>query len=84
MDCATVLFRSFDDSFWPSLESPNSPYEVFMLEFQFRPHPGQTLNGFIGARKHNPFIQRWQQVFYELWKDRTDCIGLRKLSLPTS
>ncbi|KAI0481835.1 hypothetical protein F4859DRAFT_503535 [Xylaria cf. heliscus] len=77
MDSGTVLFRSFDDSFWNLLEDPECPYEVFLINFHYRKHQGQILNGLIGARKGNPFIERWQRVFFEIWKDRTDCVGLR-------
>ncbi|KAI1754200.1 hypothetical protein F4782DRAFT_493612 [Xylaria castorea] len=77
MDAATVLLRSFDDSFWNLLENPECPYEVFVINFHYRQHEGQILNGLIGARKGNPFIDRWRRVFFEIWKDRTECAGLR-------
>ncbi|KAI1128161.1 hypothetical protein F5Y10DRAFT_292319 [Nemania abortiva] len=77
MDSATVLLRSFDDSFWNLLEDPECPYEVFVMNFHYRQYEGQILNGFIAARKRNPFIERWWGVFYEIWKNRTECAGLR-------
>lgn len=80
MDSGTVLFRSFDDSFWNLLGNPECPYEVFVINFHYRRYQGQILNGFIGARKRNPFIERWLRVFGEIWKDRTDCIGLREFT----
>ena len=81
MDSGTVLLRSFDDSFWNLLEDAECPYEMFVLNFQYRLHKGQVLNGFFGARKGNPFVQRWLRVFFEIWKGRTDCIGLRESQL---
>jgi hypothetical protein len=78
MDSGTVLLRSFDDSFWNLFEDPECPYEMFVVNFHYRQYEGQILNGFIAARKNNPFIKRWWRVFFELWKDRTDCAGLRK------
>ena len=78
MDAGTILLRSFDDSFWNLLEDPTCPYEMFVVEFQYREHKGSILNGMIGARKENPFLERWMKVFREIWKDRTECTGLRK------
>jgi hypothetical protein len=78
MDSGTVLLRKFNDAFWNLLEDPDCPYEVFVLNFHYRKYEGQILNGFIAARKGNPFVKRWWRVFYEVWKDRTDCAGLRK------
>ncbi|KAI1110405.1 hypothetical protein F5Y14DRAFT_444004 [Nemania sp. NC0429] len=77
MDCGTVLLVSFDTSFWNLLEDRECPYEVFMVNFQYRKHEGQILCGLVAARKNNPFIWRWWRVFFELWKDRTECAGLR-------
>ncbi|KAK5625405.1 hypothetical protein RRF57_001121 [Xylaria bambusicola] len=77
MDSGTVLLRSFDDAFWYLLENPKCPYEMFVINFHYRRYEGQILNGFIGARRGNPFIGRWGKVFFELWKNRTDCSGLR-------
>ncbi|KAI1815025.1 hypothetical protein GGS20DRAFT_368567 [Poronia punctata] len=76
-DSGMVLLQNFDDSFWNLLEDPKCPYEAFFFHFPHRPHEGQVLNGFIAARKGNPFIERWMRVFYEIWKDRVDCDGLR-------
>ncbi|KAI3316940.1 hypothetical protein HD806DRAFT_516390 [Xylariaceae sp. AK1471] len=77
MDSGTVLFRSFDDSFWNLLEDPECPYEMFVINFHYRHYEGQILNGLIGARKGNPFIERWLRVFFEIWNNRTDSAGLR-------
>ncbi|KAI1179285.1 hypothetical protein F4777DRAFT_575315 [Nemania sp. FL0916] len=77
MDAGTVLLTSFDDSFWKMFEDPNCPYEMFVINFHYRQYEGQILNGLIAARKGNPFIARWRRVFFELWKDRTECAGLR-------
>ncbi|KAI1300619.1 hypothetical protein F5Y03DRAFT_363897 [Xylaria venustula] len=77
MDSGTVLLRNFDDSFWNLLEDPECPYEVFVINFHYRLYEGQILNGLIGSRKNNPFIERWWRIFFEIWKDRTDCADLR-------
>ncbi|KAI1199879.1 hypothetical protein F5X97DRAFT_341207 [Nemania serpens] len=77
LDSGTMLFRSFDDSFWNLLEDPKCPYELFLINFQYRRHEGQILNGFIAARKGNPFVERCWRLFFEIWKDRTECAGLR-------
>ncbi|KAI1273267.1 hypothetical protein F5Y07DRAFT_259819 [Xylaria sp. FL0933] len=77
LDVGSILLRNFDDIFWQDLENPDSPFEMGITLFQSRKYIGQCLTGFICARKGNPFIQRWMQVWLELWKDgRTNCSGL--------
>ncbi|GAW27018.1 putative capsule polysaccharide biosynthesis protein [Rosellinia necatrix] len=50
--------------------------------FQSRKYIGQYLTGFIGARKGNPFIERWMRLWLELWKDRRiSCSDLHKYPL---
>ncbi|KAI1751566.1 hypothetical protein F4782DRAFT_531340 [Xylaria castorea] len=75
LDVGTILFRKFDDIFWRDLEDPASPFEMGITLFQIRKYPGSCQTGFIGARKGNPFMERWMQLQLELWKDRTNCTG---------
>lgn len=83
IDVGAILFRRLDDIFWRQLEDPDCPFEMAVTLFQMRKYAGQCLTGFIGARKGNPFIERWMRVWLEMWKDegggeggRTHCAGL--------
>ena len=72
MDAGTTLFRHVDAICWDAIEDPETPYEIsgFVMEGDV------MLNGFIATKKGNGFIKRWHDVYLEMWKDRTDCIGL--------
>ncbi|RWA09596.1 hypothetical protein EKO27_g5508 [Xylaria grammica] len=75
----SILLRNFDDIFWRDLEDPDSPYQMGITLFQSRKYIGQCLTGFFGAKKGNPFIERWMRLWLELWKDgRTNCLGLHE------
>ncbi|KAI0865912.1 hypothetical protein F4860DRAFT_200109 [Xylaria cubensis] len=79
LDVGSILFRKFDDIFWRDLEDPNSPFEMGITLLQIRKHIGQSLTGFIAARKGNPFMERWMNIWLELWKNgRTNCLGLHE------
>ncbi|KAI1267623.1 glycosyltransferase family 32 protein [Xylariaceae sp. FL1019] len=71
MDCSTFLTRHIDDICWNTLSDPTSPYNVLVPWQQ-----GLLLNCFIAARKGDPFIERWHNLFMEIWKDRTSADGL--------
>ncbi|RFU72757.1 capsule polysaccharide biosynthesis [Trichoderma arundinaceum] len=72
MDVGCILTRHLDRICWNELENPNSPYEVAVPIMY-----GQTIaNHFVAARKGNPFIQRWHQLFTHLWKGRNSHEGV--------
>ncbi|CAM1500821.1 Fc.00g099830.m01.CDS01 [Cosmosporella sp. VM-42] len=72
MDVGNILVRDLDRVCWNELEDENSPFEVAVPIMY-----GQTMaNHFVAARKGNPFIQRWHELFTYLWKDRTNHEGI--------
>ncbi|KAI1303993.1 hypothetical protein F5Y03DRAFT_384904 [Xylaria venustula] len=71
VDSSTFLLRTMDDLCWSQLEDPNSPLSV-AAPVMF----GVVLNAFVAARKHDPFIKRWHDIFMEVWKGRTNSDGL--------
>ena len=78
MDVGTLLFRDLDDICWSELEDPQSPYE--MAGFTL-PQGGETTEktfmvSFIAARKANPFISRWLEIFLEVWKGVSESKGM--------
>ncbi|KAK8060619.1 hypothetical protein PG996_010549 [Apiospora saccharicola] len=78
LDVGAILFRSFDDMFWRQLEDPACPFEMAVTLLQMRKYAGQCLTGFVGARRGNPFVERWMRVWREMWKGRTHCAGLHE------
>ena len=77
MDAGTMLFRHIDDICWKVLEDPSTPYEIAGFAPGTEPGNDVIMNGFIAAKKGNGFIKRWHDVYLEIWKCRTDCIGLQ-------
>lgn len=81
MDLGIILIRALDRICWNQLTSASSPYRVAVPLMY-----GQNIaNHFVAARKHDPFIKRWHELFVSLWKDRTNYKGLREnplLALP--
>ncbi|KAK8033598.1 capsule polysaccharide biosynthesis protein [Apiospora marii] len=78
LDVGAMLFRRLDDIFWRHLADPECPFEMAVTLFQSRKYAGQCLTGFLGARKGNPFIERWMRVWLAMWEGRTSCAGLRE------
>ena len=74
MDCGTLLFRDLDDICWRRLEDPNSPYE--MAGFIIQQLGNTWMNSFIAARKGNPFVKRWHDIFLEVWKGKSESKGM--------
>jgi hypothetical protein len=76
MDAGTMLFRHIDTICWNVIEDDMTPYEI--AGFAPGPHePGNDviMNGFIATKKGNAFVKKWHDVYLEIWKGRTDCIG---------
>ncbi|KAI8945156.1 hypothetical protein F4801DRAFT_569370 [Xylaria longipes] len=71
IDSSTFLMRSLDDLCWNQLEDPASPYQVAVPVIM-----GSLLNCFLAARKHDPFIKRWHELFMYVWQGRTNPDGL--------
>lgn len=77
MDAGTMLFRHIDNICWKALEDTNASYKIAGFAPGTEPGNDVIMNGFIAARKGDEFIKRWHDVYLELWKGRTNCIGLQ-------
>jgi len=77
MDAGTMLFRHIDKICWDVLEDPTSRFKIAGIAPGTEPENDVVMNGFIAAKKGNGFIKRWHDVYLEIWKGRTDCIGLQ-------
>ena len=76
MDVGIILFRDLEEICWRALSDPQIPYE--MAGFSIHP-PGSKktfANSFIAARKGNPFIKRWFEIYLEAWKGVTEQKGM--------
>ncbi|KAI1119996.1 capsular polysaccharide synthesis protein-domain-containing protein [Nemania abortiva] len=71
VDSSTFLMRTMDDICWKQLEESTSPWRVAVPVMS-----EDLLNCFLAARKHDPFIKRWHEIFMHVWKDRTNADGL--------
>ncbi|TRX92537.1 hypothetical protein FHL15_006464 [Xylaria flabelliformis] len=71
VDSSTFLMRTMDDICWNQLEDPASPYRVATPVIQ-----NNLLNCFLAARRHDPFIKRWHDIFMHVWQGRTNPDGL--------
>ncbi|KAJ4246067.1 hypothetical protein NW762_013812 [Fusarium torreyae] len=72
MDVGCILFRDLDRGLWSILEDPESPYEI-AAPIQYAQY---LANHFLAARKANPFIKRWHDLFVHLWDNRNDSEGI--------
>lgn len=77
LDAGTTLFRHMDEICWDAISDSATPYEVAGFAPGTEPGNDVIMNGFIAAKKGNGFIRRWHDVFLEVWKGQTDCIGLQ-------
>ncbi|KAI1334098.1 capsular polysaccharide synthesis protein-domain-containing protein [Xylariaceae sp. FL0016] len=78
IDAGTFLFRHLDDICWRQLEDPSSPYEMSGFAIEMRPDEDFMLNGFVAARRGNPFIRRWHDIYLALWDGVTNAQGFHK------
>lgn len=72
MDVGNILTRHIERICWDQLADPDTPQRIaIMLMF------GQmVVNYFVAARKGDPFIKRWHELFLHVWGDRTNHEGL--------
>ncbi|KAL7809587.1 putative capsule polysaccharide biosynthesis protein [Trichoderma gracile] len=81
MDVGSFLFRHIDDICWKEIEDPSSPYEMGGFVIEIRPGVDTMLNGFIAAKRNNPFIKRWHDIYLTLWRGKTNSNGFHKSPL---
>ncbi|KAL4784467.1 hypothetical protein BJX76DRAFT_357067 [Aspergillus varians] len=75
MDVSILLLRDLEDLCWMPLEDENSPYR---LSAWYHINMDQVFHSSLAARKHDPFLYRWMQVFLQMWKGRRHAAGLHK------
>lgn len=78
MDVGTFLFRHVEDICWKLIEDPESPYEMSGFTIELRPECDSMLNGFIAAKRNNPFIKRWLDIYLALWTGATNSHDFHK------
>ncbi|KAI1758126.1 capsular polysaccharide synthesis protein-domain-containing protein [Xylaria castorea] len=78
IDVGTFLFRNIDDICWKQIEDPTNPYEVAGFVIEMRPGVDCMLNGFVAAKRGNPFIRRWHDIYLALWEGVTNSHGFHK------
>ncbi|KAI1208568.1 capsular polysaccharide synthesis protein-domain-containing protein [Annulohypoxylon truncatum] len=78
IDAGSFLFRHVEDICWNKIEDPESPYEMAGFVIEMRPGVEVMLNGFIAAKRGNPFIKRWLEIFKKLWDGATNVQGFHK------
>jgi hypothetical protein len=72
MDAGSIMIRSMDRTCWDAICDLESPYKVATVH-----KDGQFIfNYFVAARKGDPFIQRWHELFLHLWKGRNNHDGV--------
>jgi hypothetical protein len=72
MDAGSIMIRSMDRTCWDAICDPESPYKVATVH-----KDGQFIfNYFVAARKGDPFIQRWHELFLHLWEGRNNHDGV--------
>lgn len=77
MDVGSMLFRHLDHVGWNELEDPTSPYQISISVF----YRQVTGNHFVMARKGDPFIKRWHDLFTYLWRGRDSHKGISQDAL---
>lgn len=72
LDVGCILIRELDRICWEKLESDSSPFTVSTAWMY-----GCTMaNHFVAARKGDPFIKHWHDLFIYLWRDKTTHEGV--------
>ncbi|KAI0127020.1 capsule polysaccharide biosynthesis protein [Xylariales sp. AK1849] len=72
LDVGAILVRSMEQICWKELEDDQSPFRVaapLMLTQGIANH-------FVAARKGDPFIKRWHDLFVFFWRGKNNADGL--------
>ncbi|KAK6538224.1 hypothetical protein TWF694_011103 [Orbilia ellipsospora] len=64
MDVGVILIRSPDRIFWKHLTAPGSPYRIFTPLM----YEAVMANHLVGARKGDPFIKAWHDLFIRVYQ----------------
>ena len=76
MDVGTIIFRDLEEICWRALSDPQTPYEMTAFSAQAAGSHKTIFNSFLAARKGNPFIKRWSEIYLEIWKCATEQTGM--------
>ncbi|KAF2724192.1 hypothetical protein K431DRAFT_282048 [Polychaeton citri CBS 116435] len=72
MDVGCILLRDLDRICWNKMTEPGSLYQIAAPSLW-----GQTIaNYFVAARKGDPFVKRWHDLFVHVWTGHTSAQGL--------
>lgn len=77
LDVGIILFMHLDQVCWKTIENPMSKIEVALASVDPSLMTGLVGNFFIASQKGNGFIRRWMEIFFEVWRGRSTCQGLR-------
>lgn len=72
MDVGNLLVRDLDRVCWSKLEDPETRFRVATPWM----YGITTANHFVAARKGDPFIKRWHELFVHLWRGKSNSKGL--------
>jgi hypothetical protein len=72
MDVGIILIRELDRIGWEQLSDPENPKQVCIPWY----HGTLPANHWVAARKGDPFIKRWHDLFVHLWANKTNYNGL--------
>ncbi|KYK54378.1 putative capsule polysaccharide biosynthesis protein [Drechmeria coniospora] len=75
LDVGTILFCHVDGLCWKQIEDPETPYEMAACAMELRPGVDQMTNTFIAARRGNPFVKRWHDIFVAIWGSETNAFA---------
>ncbi|KAH8427323.1 uncharacterized protein LDX57_005037 [Aspergillus melleus] len=73
LDVSILMLRDPDALCWASLADERSPHRVSAW---YHINMGQVVHSSLAARRHDPFIYRWMQVFLQMWSRRRHADGL--------
>ncbi|EPS42275.1 hypothetical protein H072_3764 [Dactylellina haptotyla CBS 200.50] len=72
LDTGIILIRKLDSICWKQLEDDSSPFRI-AKPFVAGP---KTASHFTAARKGDPFIKAWHDLFLHLWKGQKSSKGI--------
>ena len=76
LDVGIILFMHLDQVCWKTIANPMTKTEVALASVDPSLITGLVGNFFIASQKGNGFIRRWMEVFFEVWRGRSECQGL--------
>ncbi|KAL8745346.1 MAG: hypothetical protein Q9190_002507 [Brigantiaea leucoxantha] len=78
LDVGFMLFRHLDDICWNTLADPDTSFEMAGFKVTFDARTSMIFNGFIAAKRGNPCIKYWHDIFLKCWEGTTTTEGMHK------